>query len=542
MSRINELHLNVPQLKIQLVQANETYAVLSRAVGKSTGVASIWSFHRVKRMPGSSGFALGKDYLQLRARTLPPMINYWYKMGLVRDIDFVIAKKPPVNWSSKPIVAPEDWSNAITFSNGTIMHLISQHRPGNPNSLSLMWGMVDEAKLINMERFNEDLVPAMRGNRELFGHLPEYNSLLFMTDQPTTPNGQWIWKKEDEMDPKQIRLIMQIQLAISKAQLELQEAKSRKHMEYKAGEIRKLQKMLDEARMDSIYYIEANALDNIDVLGADYIRKQKRLLPDSIFRISILNERMTKVEHGFYPFLDDKNHCYSNYNDVYLQSIALGDQVPNDCRRDGDLIEADPLYIALDHGSSINCLSVAQPTTNHVSFKNFFYVLHPQTTADLVSNFCTYYAPRKNKTVVLYYDHTAVAESGKARNITYLSEIEDKLKEFGWRVRKEYLGRTPSHSDRFLLWSHCLRGDRGYPTVSFNEDHTSVLRTSMHTAPAVPGRKENEIKKDKKSERDKKLSQEKATHPSDSADLLLCGLADIKSRGTSTRGLPYVTA
>ena len=539
MSKSLDLHLNIPQIKVQLVQANETYLLCARGFGKSTGIGPEWVFHRVNVMPRSSGFILGKTYQQLLSRTLPPMINYWYTMGLVRDVDFVVGKKPPSDWEASPLVAPEEWKNTISFVNGTLVHLISQDRPGNPNSLSLTWGVIDEAKFINMVRFYEDLIPAMRGNLAQFGHLPEYNSLLFMTDQPTTPEGQWIWEKEREMNPQQIDLILQIQVLIMQEQTKLDQCENKTTADNIDKKLRKLNVMLNQARMNSILYIEASALDNIDVLGADYIRKQKRLLPPDMFDVSIMNKRMTKVEHGFYPFLNDQFHCYTRYNQSYLQSIAIGADLPNDSRQDGDLNTSDPLEIAFDHGATINCMAVAQRNKTTISFKNFFYVLHPETTEDLVTSFCNYYKHYPYKIVRLHYDATAIAESGKARNITYESEIVSQFKKMGWKVRKNYLGRTPSHSDRFLLWSNCLRNNPDYPSVAFHQDHTEVLRMAMHTAPAKAGAKENEVKKDKSSERDKKLSQEKATHPTDAGDLLLWGLCERQSTTSQASSFPF---
>jgi hypothetical protein len=540
MSNELELHLNVPQIKVQLVQANETYLVCARGFGKSTGISPEWVLHRVKQMPRSSGFILGKTYQQLLSRTLPPMINYWYKMNLVRDVDFVVGKKPPTDWEASPYVAPEEYKNTISFVNGTIIHLLSQDRPGNPNSLSLSWGLVDEAKFINMERFNEDLIPAMRGDRNYFEHLPEYNSLLFMTDQPTAPEGQWIWEKEKEMNELQINLILQIQVLIMEHEQALSETENPATIKYHQQILGRLRKRLHRARMNSIFYLEASAIDNIDVLGADYIRKQKRLLPSDMFNVSILNQRMTKVEQGFYPHVSEQLHTYSHFNDSYLDKHDIGASYSDDCRQDSDLDQTKRLELAFDHGASINCMVVGQRNSTTISFKKDFYVLHPETTADLIVSFNQYYQAYKTKKVCIHYDHTAIAEHGKARNITYLQELQEKLNELGWKVELNYLGRTPSHTDRYLLWSNALRNQPNYPSISFNHAHTETLRYAMYSTSAVAGKGENEIRKDKRPERDSKVPQQKATHLTDAADLLLWGLA--KRNKTSSNFLNMPTA
>jgi hypothetical protein len=537
MSNKRSIYLNRIQMLVQAVQAWITYVVVSRGVGKSTGIGPNWFFHRVKLMPRGASFIQGVTYARLLTNTLPPFITQLQKMGLIRGVDFVVRKKPPESWKAKPFVAPEVWDNTITWSNGHVTYLLSQDRPGSPNSLSLSFGMVDEAKFIDIEQFNAEVIPAIRGNREHFGHLPEFGSLLMMTDQPTHPDGKWILEKEKEMDPEQIKLIENIALQISKNQLKLQKATAPTTRDRLKRSISNLKDMWNEARKKSVLFLEGNVFDNIHALGLEYVEQQHLILPKPIFDVSILNKRMTKIKNGFYALLDDDRHCYTpQYNYKYLDSLKPEDGDSPDCRQDADLNHTQPLHIAFDHGASINCMSTGQGNKKRIDIRSFMYVLSPETTADLVRQWCQYYKPFQKhcKEVIYYSDHTSKALHGKADNITYVSEVISVLKANGWKVKHVYIGRTPSHTDRFKFWSKSLSGSTGFPSISFNLYRTEVLRLSMHTTPAKPGAKANEIKKDKSSERDKKLSQEKATHPTDSADTLVWGMAS-RSKSHSTR-------
>lgn len=529
-----DVHVNKPQLLVNAISANQTYVVAGRGVGKSSGIAPYWMLSRIKSMPRSAGFMLGSTYQQILTRTLPPILSTLNSIGYVRGVHYVVGVRPPENWPAQPLVSPEDYKNTVSFANGTIMYLISQDRPGIPNSLSLCWGVVDEAKYIDMDRFNSDLSPAIRGYRHLFGHLAEYQSILWMTDQPTTPEGQWIWEREKLMDSRQIKVIKTIYVSLQDARQRRAAASSESVRLKLDTEVNSLEAAYNQARMNSVLYIEASALDNIDVLGTDYIRRQHQLLPDISFRTSIMNERMTRIEGGFYAYLDDKRHCYDAYDHSYLDTLSLGDEHIADCRHDADIDTTQPLSFACDHGASLNCMVIGQKGKGSLKVLKNLFVRHPQTSEDLALQFCNYYSPlqSKQKRLRFIYDQTAIAQHGKARNINYVQEICAVLRAHGWSVEEVYIGKTPTHSDRYLLSSKVLRPDRapGTLAVIFNRHNTEELRLAMYTAPAETGRRENEVRKDKRSERDDKLPQEKATHLTDAFDLLLWDSANRQSQ------------
>lgn len=533
-------YLNSPQMRVHLVGANETYAVMGRGTGKTTGIAPVWLFDRIQKMPGAPGFILGSTYQQILTRTLPPMIKFWQEqLKLVRGVHFVVNQRPPKNWECEFAEQPERWDNVIAWSNGTLTYLISQDRAGIPNSLSLAYGLVDEAKYIDMQRFYTDLVPAMRGGRHKWGHLSEYSSLLFTTDQPTAPEGQWIWEKEKVMDRERVDAILAIQFYIQKYRNKLtagglteatQEEYGRRISAYMAD--------LNRLRRKLVYYIEASAEENLHVLGQDYIDKQRALLPDFLFDTSILNKRATRVVGGFYPHLSDAAHTYLTFDNSFLSKLEAGTDHVLDCRQDADIDETLPLHIGCDHGARINCLNVGQGNEKHVKILNSMYVLHPQTTADLALQFCKYYEPLKNKRVVFHYDATAKAETGKAKNITYVSELCDVLKSYGWKIDLDYIGRTPLHTDRYNLWANSLRGWPDFPTISMNRYHTQVLRDAMRLTKSKEGTTDNVIKKNKADERKENFPQEKAPHITDAADTLLWGIANRKEARHSGDAYP----
>lgn len=68
---------------------------------------------------------------------------------------------------------------------------------------------------------------------------------------------------------------------------------------------------LRELRKVAFVVRRASTLENIDILGEDYIRQMKRDLPAYTFAVSILNVKIKKSNDGFYSNLDiDNVHGY----------------------------------------------------------------------------------------------------------------------------------------------------------------------------------------------------------------------------------------
>ncbi len=138
------IHFNLPQLRVMLTGAQETYGVMSRGIGKSSGIIAPWLYEQARVMPRSQGGVVGATFQQLLVRTLPPAIAMWEKMGLKRNTHWVMGHEPPEklkkiwNWQG-PRTKPLDSKYAIYWMNGSCQILISQDRVGSSNGLSLAY-------------------------------------------------------------------------------------------------------------------------------------------------------------------------------------------------------------------------------------------------------------------------------------------------------------------------------------------------------------------------------------------------------------------
>lgn len=523
----NPIYYNKPQMLSWMIKAAEEWAVWARGTGKSEGLISPRSQHNIHTMKRSAGAFVGSTYQQLLTRTLPPVIAGWEKLGYKKDVHFFIGRKPPKSWKwSEPYVSPLSSDYFIHWYNGSGIHLVSQDRPGSSNGLSLDWIMGDEAKLLNKEKLEQELYPTNRGNKQHFGHLPEHHSLLFATDMPTSASAKWILEKREEMDRDQIDLILSIQEKI--ISLTTLYPKSNKTNQKKIlFEIQRYNKYLSELRFGSVYYSEFSALENIEILGIDYIKQQKRILPDLIFRTAILGERLIKVDNGFYGLFDANIHGYDAYNYSFIDGQDYNfEQLQNiDCRMDSDLNPEWPLDIACDYGASINTVVVGQGydgvKNEELRYLNALFVKHPDRIVDLANKFADYYEHYPTKEVYYYYDHTAVGTDA-ARTTPLFQLFADALEARGWTVHLIYIGQAPQHHGKYILWQMALKGDdTRLPKPTFNKTNCKYLIISMEQAGVITGR--TGFEKDKKNEKNKALPQEETTHFSDAADTLYFG-------------------
>lgn len=512
------LHYNRPQLRAMTVDAQNYYGVHGRGTGKTHGILSPFFLRRAHQMPQGCGALVGATFAQLLTRLLPEIVAGWEAMGYRRDEHFVIGKRFPKNWNIKnPFLSPYKYDYFIQWYNGSGIHLISQDREGSSNGLSLDFIGGDECKFLNKEKLDTELRPTVRANRAVFGDLPWHLGEWFTTDQPMNKKGQWIWEMEKGMDKEQIDLIFQIQV-------ELMKLKQSKHAAT-GKQIRHYEKLLHKLRKGSVYYDEASSLENIEILGEDYIKNQERNLPSLVFMSSILNKRIRNLEGDFYAYLSEAKHGYFAHNYSHLDGLDYDFKKLQsvDCRFDMDLNKYQPIDLAFDYGARINTLACGQLNSDSNEYKvlNAMFVKQPELLQDLTQQFCNYYEHMPCKVVNYYYDHTAIAKTA-TNGISYADEVIRILQENGWQVNQIYIGQAPPHKEKYLLWGRLLQEeDPRLPKFRYNKSNCEYLIISMENAKLKNSG--DGFKKDKSSEghADHITPAEESTHFSDAGDTLI---------------------
>jgi hypothetical protein len=521
MNSNRKLHYNKMQLKAHLIGAQNLYCIAGRGTGKSTGVIAPRLTDCCINMPLSNNGLLAKTYKQIKSRTLPATVSGWKKLGYIQDVHFVIGKRADKKLRfAMPDEAPADWENVVHWFTGAIISMSSQDRKNDSNGLNLQSLHGDEAKLLDHEDLVESIMPTLRGLPQ-YQNLNQYRMITWTTDMPTTPEAKWLLQAEELNDPETNDLILQYQVQLQDCFQSLSKAKAPRTFHNIDMEIRVLNRKINQLRFGLTHFLEASSFDNIDILRPEYIKLQRRNLPDFVFETSILNKRPEALEHGkrFYPQLK-RTHFYTDFDYSFIDS--LNDPSAADTSvADRDCIPTQPLDVVIDWGGKINSMLVCQENYEKGAFNVLkeFFALQPEIIHDLVDKFDKYYSQHKERIIYLYYDrngNTSVANSKE----TYAELVERLLYERRWIVKLMSFDENPGHRDKFEFVNLCLsEEDERLPKIRINDENCPNTKIALYNTPIkiITG----ELKKDKGSERSDVIPQEQATHITDCFDIII---------------------
>lgn len=489
---MKDIYLHKGQLLYKLCNARDSISICSRRWGKSFIVA-LRIMVNVLEMPGSTGVFVASSFRQAHSRTLPSALMAMDSFGWKRDVHYVIGHKPdPRLGFRNPIFCPSDLKDVIWFANGTIMIIVSQEVVMSANSLTVHWLVGDEAKGLDYNKLSDELFPAIGGSSIHFNDPAKYPHLWgvhFFTDMPCGKEGLWLIKKyEKEYDKELCDAI--ISMEMEKLQL-----MQRPQNTYTAQRISYLTLKANLLRSKALYYQERSIFDNIDVVGPDYVKRCERNMPPLAFRTSILCLRIDKVEGMFYESFDKKLHTYHATDNSRLNDYR---QQEYDCLLDNDVEKSKPLAISFDYGALINWLVVAQVQgTTHKTLKSFF-TKHNKRLREVIQLFCSYYEPHPNKTVIYYYDSTALATGFVEMNHSAYNIVHDELRRHGWYVKDKYLGNPMGHDRKHRIINEGFEGREKLLPV-LNADNNEDLIQAMQLTELVIGSKG--VKKNKSGEK-----------------------------------------
>lgn len=522
-----KVYFNRPQRLAQLVAANTSVIVAGRRTGKTDSIAAPFMLRNMQRMKGSTGGIVVPTYKHGLTNTIPGLLAAWRRWGLVEGIHFVIGKKRPKGFG-EPITPVADNEHVISFYNGSQAVVISQDRPGSANSLTLSWLLVDEAKFIDYRKLKEEVLPANGGIKSHFGRHSCNHSMLVLSDMPQTSRGSWFLHYRERMDPELIAAIEAAVYEIYRLKQKVREftAKGVAPPDYLQAHIRRLDRRLNQMRSVAVYYREYSSIENLQLLGENYIRQMKRDLTPLTFQTSILCRRIGIAKDGFYSCLREE-HKYEAVDNGYLDSLGYDfDPSAIDSRADADLDPLAPLCIGMDYNANINWIVAGQPDPANARRFNIirsFYVKYDRKIPELIADFCTHYAHHANKTVVYYYDSTALGSNYAVNNQDIFWTVCHEFERWGWRVEPVYLGNPMPHHEKYLLINSALAGrERLVPMINRSANQDLIL--ALQAAGVRQGR--NGWEKNKAGEKLPESEEdplELRTDGTDAADTLLIG-------------------
>ena len=457
-----EVYLNNKQMQFLRAPQKSKVLVGGRGVGKSRVLAYVGA-EKATLMPRSKGFLASTTYSQLLTKTWPAIAEAWEAMGYIEGIHYVMGIRPPKHFKTA-ISPPKRFGNVVTFMNGRTVDLISMDRPELARGGSYDDGDIDEAALVKQEHWSVILLPSIRGNKFRFGHVKTWQMVGFYTSLPWKATGYWILDYEEKA----------------------------------------------KAEPSKYFYLEASALDNIEILGQEGIDRMRAEMSYLQFQTEVMNVRVLKVEDSFYNQFNRERHMYMPGH-LYSQDASTGRDV---IAGRTDVIRKQFLEISLDFGGWISCMCVFQEQPNREErMVDSFYVKGDSKIAELVKRFTEAYADHQYKYVRMWGEprgHDRNATSG-----TIYQQLVTLFAAQGWQADVHAPAKTSGqHIERqHFIGTILAEETRGYPTLRMSEERCRNVRIALQGAQSLPSGQ-----KDKRNEKIREFPQEHATHFTDVVD------------------------
>lgn len=516
MSKTKQIYFNSPQRLTQLIGANTTVIVAGRRTGKTDSIAAPFVLRNMQRMPGSTGGIVVPTFKHGLTNTLPGLFAAWKRWGYIQGVHYVVGRKPPKSFA-RAIIEPSDYEHVISFYNGSVAVIISQDRPGSSNSLTLSWLLIDEAKFIDYERLKDETLPANGGIKSYFGKHSFNHSIMILSDMPQTQKGSWFLHYKEKMDEELIETIKATIYEIWKTKERVRRLKGEGKAvpKYLKSYLRTLDTNLNKMRSVAVYYKEYSSIENLQLLGENYIKQMKRDLTPKTFQTSILCQRIGIAKDGFYSSMRE-GHKYNASDFEYLDSLGY-DFAPEamDCRADKDINPLAPICIGMDYNANINWIVAGQPEGRRLNIIKSFYVKFERKIPALIEEFCNYYTRHENKTVIYYYDTTALGANYAVNEQDFRWVVIHEFEKRGWQVNDVYLGNPMRHDEKYLLINQGFAGKQRLMPF-FNRQNNDDLILAIQSAGVVRGR--NGFRKDKGGEKLAETEEDLLQHRTDGTD------------------------
>lgn len=512
-------YFNKPQMLAQWIGARTTVVVAGRRTGKTDSIAAPFVLKMMQRMPGSTGGIVVPTFKHGLTNTIPGLLAAWERWGFRKGIHYVVGRRPPKTFA-KPITEPHDWEQVISFYTGSVAVILSQDRPGAANSLTLSWILVDEAKFINPTKLHQETLPANGGIKSHFSRHSFNHALMILSDMPQSKKGSWFLEYEKDMDPAVIDAIGGGVYEIWRQKQKIMEMRKKgvEPPDYLRGYIRRLDRKVNQLRSVATYYREYSSVENLQLLGEQYLRDMKRELTPLTFQTSIMCKKIGIAKDGFYSSMREDNK-YDDSDFEYLDNLGWDGFVPEamDCRADRDLNRYAPICIGMDYNANINWIVAGQPDEHlgRLNVLKSFFVKFDRKIPALVAEFCRYYAHHQQKTVIFYHDSTALGSNYAVNDVDFRRTIVTEFQRHGWTVVPVYLGNPMHHDEKYNLINLGFKG-RNRLTPYFNRQNNDDLILAIQAAGVERGR--NGFKKNKAGEKLAESEEDLLEHRTDGTD------------------------
>jgi hypothetical protein len=525
-----QIYLNRGQMELRNYAPNSKTVIGARRFGKTHGSQGPEFERDIRYMPRGAGALYQASFKQLLQKTLPETLTFLEKRGYKENVHFFVGRKAP-DWMNfeMPFVSPrkDGWENAMHFFNGTVIHFFSQDVKFSANSITLDWLRCDEGRSLFKQKLFEEVVPAVSGAPGKFKDIPWHRGISIYSDMPTSKAGRWLLEERSKMtSEKNIRIKEVIDgLLLERASIMEKYATSFDIIPTIQRRLSNLDAELNQFRRHLFMYFEFDTIENLEVVGEDYIREQKRNLPPIVFYASIGNKLQMNSGDGFYSNFKEEIHCYDAYNSDYhlnmrtkrntldLKAISSSD----DCRSDNDIISKDPLSIACDYNANINWIVTGQRTGNRMFTLSSMFTKHNQKIRQVIRNWCDYYEYHPTRRVTFYYTQQALDgcyADNEGQNFAQI--VIEEFRKRKWHVTPIYMGAQWNQKKKHIAINDAFNGEPGMLFPMFNNRNNQFLIPSLQGACVKVGYKGFE--KDKAGEKLKETEDDPLELRTDGTD------------------------
>ncbi|WP_044403404.1 hypothetical protein [Lacinutrix sp. Hel_I_90] len=530
---------------IALIKPTNLYVILGRAGAKTVSILSPRFKDISKEMPGAFVSISSDTYMNAIKNVIPNILQGWQLLGWVEGIHYVVDQRPPKHFK-KPHKTVLSWKHTITTHHGTHFKIISQDRPSAGAGDSYQADGGDEAKYLNEKKLNK-IKQATRGESVKYSKSPYYLGSTYTTDMPNTNLGEhdWILSMEENMDLKQIELIVQVAFVLNDEKIKL----VKKQREIKANpanlklkkQLRNIKKNIErwneryiKARMDSTFFYIGSSYVNADILTEKYFHTQ--------FEKGNFKELMTallsippQLEKGlmFYPNLTESNF-YSDgftYKRVDQSSYAQIVTEQESCLDLKYLNTNTHLEAGFDSGNMCS-LVIGQSSPGLIRGLKEFWTIPEDFIPELGAQFVEYFKYHKRKELLLWHDRAtnkwqSVGED-HASKLKKAIEFNADGTPTGWMVSLQSRNQANiTHQSEYELMLQMHSGSNPkLPKLLIDKHNCPCWKSSMERTEKIIKTKENGNKSTHKDKSSEKLPFHRlpleSTNMSDAGKYFLC--------------------
>ena len=531
-----------------------------RGIGKTTQMFARRVVDISYSMPMSHMMLVGPTYTFLLETIVPEIVTY-LNTHYIRGVHFEYGRKPPDHFK-RPYREQVKWNHTICFAWGTVIVFGSIDRPESFVGKNIVHLVVDEMLRIKETDFRERAVPALRGDKSIYGGSHYFKGITVSSSTPNFENDHDFWLDyEKQVDRKAVSEVVYVASRVLRAGgmvaklyreiNDLQKEKKGHAIERKLKEIAKQQRFIArwEAKLavkrkekkNWWYYLKATTFSNLAWLGLDYMEQQLMTSGDNIekFNLSILCIRPNTIKNPFFPHFGKKHIRSEEYRYTYdmPNRVQQGDKIEeiddfsieHMLEQGGfnknslDLLYCDPdkaLLMGYDPGDFQSAWAAQKSYSGKTEYLNFLKTFHcfvPEEHAELAEEIAKFFKYHRRKTIYLVPDRAGHKKLRKYRENpkgkTDVALLKRELEDRGWEVFIEGEKRTIEYWEHYILWAKLLKeNSQNTPRLRFGEFECECGISSIRHTPKVP-HSDNWIEMDKSAERKLPFSEQAMFSP-----------------------------